>query len=966
MAIWSVILALDDDQRVIQYDHDAESFVRRYCTYVPTWSPAASNFDVVTGLPRPEAISSTGVSNPCSVAASLTLFYVLDMQTCRILAFDPATGSLHSTFGGRRGIGAGKIEPDGSRRSVVAIGNGKVFVTDNSGNFVLQYLAFGTFEAEYSISGWATAVSLSFDQVTGFCYDSARGVYWALAQGNATAYLVEVNLAGVPTGETIDLTARLASSLGITVGGHGGSPAERERTRGLAYFNGRLFFCSEGRVIRVDLTGTGGDQLVASLVNDVGPGSIASDGATFTHVLRDQPNGVEVVRVITLATGVVRDYALAASPPTGGSAVGGAWDVAITTAEDASGRTSRDLTLRTRISVTTPRAQQLRAAISNQVPRSTTMRAHLMSLGAGQQVPLQLRARIEEPTTIADAVARSWELTDGLGEYSRGFQLQATSRAGFQRGDTLTVYAGYDQTRVRLGQFEIDEISLQLEPDSELVDFSCRDLGSRELDSRLVTRTWEVQFPTDTDDVPSVTSATILTEAAAAAGVTLATSELPSYPLYANFAAQQESFLQIAQKLIEPWNQFPSSQYHVQVRGSEVSILRRDWRSPPSTGYPIERRHLKSLARRQQRYLQSPNLTAFDEFVVKGTTVTINILNQLGPQVRVEYARQVAEGAVTGQSAGSVGSTAFAQEWLLTETVNTEELWGDKVLTRTEEVYTTGFTGGLASPTLLSALSVEEHLYFEPAGPLGLDAIQVASAGPSPLALVYQTNSVRSGLNQDNSLFQEVMRSQTNYNYDDSSRLISEVQSETRYNSDANRWELQNVAMRFHSRTSGGTTRVGRIGLVADEGSIFLDSADAQQVGGGRVDFASTGYSVVSFQAIAPEPQVVVIAPGETAVVEPPPRAIWSYENAYLGQQECERIRELALAEKNLQVTHHWEMLDGVSVLNPQLYSGMAARIEVEAGSFENYYLESVNHSFNPDEALTRFTAKRLTSEDLP
>ena len=968
MPTYGVVLAVNDSQMVAQFDHSSGAFVRRDCAFNATWSPAASNFNPVTGLPEPAFLGATEVSNPTSVVGGPSLYYVADFQTCRVLAFDPVTGSVFATFGGRRGIGAGKIEPDGSRRSIGALAAGDYFLTDNSGGFILRYSAFGVYQAEYSISGWATALSLTFDQVTGWAFDGARGTHWALASAAATTYLVEVDDAGAATGEVVNLTTRLAASLGLTLGGHNNSPADRVRVaRGLHYHNGYLYLQSEGRVIRVDLAGSGGDQLIASHANDAGSGGINSTGTELTHVLRDQPNGVEVVRVVTLATGAVRDYALAADPPAGGSAVAGAWDAAVVaTEEDESARTARDLTLRARISVTTTQGMTLRAAIRNQVPRSMTMRAHLMALGAGQQVPLQLRARIEEPTTIADAVARSWEVTDGLGEYSRGFQLQATSRAGFQQGDTLTVYAGYDQSRVRLGQFEIDEISLQLEPDSELVDFSCRDLGSRELDSRLVTRTWEVQFPTDTDDVPSVTSATILSEAAAAAGVTLVTSELPSYPLYANFVAQQESFLQIAQKLIEPWGQFPSSQYHIQVRGNEVSILRRDWRTPPATGYPIERRHLKSLSRRQQRYLQAPNLTTFDEFVVKGTTVTLNILNQLGPQVRVEYARQLAEGAVTGQSAGSVGSTAFAQEWLLTETVNTEELWGDKVLTRTEEVYTTKFTGGLAGPTLLSALSVEEHLYFEPAGPLGLSAIQVASAGPSPLALVYQTNSVRSGLNQDTDLFEELIRAQTNYNYDESNRLISEVQSETRYNSDTNRWELQNVAMRFHSRTSGGTTRVGRIGLTADEGSIFLDSADAQQVGGGRVDFASTGYSVVSFQAIAPEPQVVVIAPGETAVVEPPPRAIWSYENAYLGQAECERIREMALGEKGLQVTNHWEMLDGVSVLNPFLHSGMAVTVEVAEGQTENYYLESVNHSFNPDEALTRFTCKRLTSEDLP
>lgn len=967
MPTWSIILALDDSQQVIQYDHETETFVRRYCTYDPAWTPAASNFDVVTGLPRPEAISSTGVSNPCSVAANSTLFYVADFQTCRILGFEPATGSLHSTFGGRRGIGAGKVEPDGSRRSIVATANDKVFVTDNAGGFVLQYSTFGSFEAEHSISGWASALSLSFDQVTGWAYDRPRNRYWALAQSSSTAYLFAVSTAGVATGEVIDLTTRLAASLGITVPGHSGSPAGRLLTRGLRAVNGYLFFWSDNQVVRVDLAGTGGDQLVASLANDVGPGSVSGAGTELTHVLREQPNGVEVVRVVTLTTLAVRDYGPAANPPTGtGGQVGGAWDVAVVSTEDPSTRTARDLTVRARVNVTTTRSIQMRAAIRAAVTRTQQVRAHIMALGAGQQAQISLRARIEEPTTIADANARSWELSDGLGEYSRGFQLQLAGRSGFQVGNTLTVHAGYDQTRVKLGQFEVDEIGVSLEPESELYNFTCRDLGSRELDSRLVTKVWEVQFPTTSADVPSVSSATVLSEAAGHAGVTLVASELPEYPLYANFVAQQESFIQIAQKLIEPWNLFPSSQYYIQVRGSEASILHRDWVTPPSNGYLIERRHLKSLSRRQQRYLQSPNLTAFNEFVVKGTTVTLNILNQLGPQTRVEYARQLAEGDVTGENSGSVGSTAYAQEWVLTETVSVESLWGDKVLSRTEEIYTTVIRGGLAGATKLSARSEETHLYLEPAGPLGLEAIQTASAGPSPLALIYQTNTLRSGLNQDSNLFEDLIRSQTSYYYDESNRLVSEVQSETRYDSSANRWKLESVATRFHSQTSGGTVRIGRIGLTADEGNIFLDSADAQQVGGSRVDFASTGFSVVSFQAIAPSPQVVVIAPGQTAPIDPPARAIWSYENQLLGQQECERIRSNALAERTLQTTQRWEMVDFTSVLNPNLLSGMSVRIEVAEGSFKDYYLESVNHSFSPDEALTRGTAKRLTVDPLP
>lgn len=966
-----------DDYKLQQFDHDLGTFVRAYCSQRADWSPVNSNFNVTTGLPESFALGATEVSNPCSITGGPSLFYLLDPYACRVLAFEPATGSVYATFGGRRGIGTGRINPDALRRSIVAVANGKVFVTDNddgtggSGTgFVVQFDFAGAFEAEYSIATWITDLTAlaTFDQVTGWAYDTARGTYWALAQGSTSTYLFEVTTAGVVTGNVLDLTTRLLASLSVTLGGHNNSPADRVLVRGLHYHNGYLYVWADDKVIRVDLTSTSGDQLIANPANDIGPGSLEGDGSELTYVLRDQATGTDVVRVVTLATLAFRDYAPAVNPPTGvDGEVGGAWDAAVVpTTEDPSTQTSRELSMRARISVTAQGTMQMRAAISGSVTQTMTMRARILSLGIGQQVPLQMRARIEEPTTLADAIARSWEVTDGVGEYSRGFQLQATDRAGFEPGDTFTVYAGYDQTRVRLGQFEIDEVSQQIEPESELWEFTCRDEGSKELDSKLVTKTFVIQFPTTDEDVPSVSSADILVQAAAAAGVALGGSELPEYPLYANFVAQQESFIQIAQKLIEPWNLFPSSQYYIQVREGEIFILHRDWKVPPEDGYPIYRKHLKSLSRKQQRYLQAPNLGAFDEFVVKGTTVTLNILNQLGPQVRVEYARQLAEGAVTGQNSGSVGSTAYAQEWVLTETVNTEELWGDKVLTRIEEVYTTHIQDGIAGPTLLSARSEETHLYYEPSGPLGLQAIQTASAGPSPLALLYQTNTVRAGLNQDSNLFEDLFRTQTNYYYDESNRLQAEVQSTTRYNSNSARWELQDVATRFHSKTSGGTVRVGRIGLVADEGNIFLDSADAQQVGGSRVDFASTGYSVVSFQAIAPEPQVVVIGPNETAVIDPPARTIWSYENQYLGQAECEAIRQRALGEQVIQVTHHWDIIDFVSVLNPNLYSGRPLSVEVADGEFVDVVAETVTHSFSPEEALTRVTCKRLTDDPFP
>ena len=963
MSIYGVCIETDQ-QKAHQFNHETGAFIRTYGTYDPTWTPANSNFDVTTGLPTAAAISATGTSNLCSVAGGPSLVYLADLQTCRVLAIEPASGSLYSTFGGRRGIGAGKIEPDTLRRSVVAVGNSKVFLTDNAGDFVVQYSSAGVFEAEYSISGWAAALSLSFDQVMGWAYDTARGIYWALAQSSTTCYLFSITSAGVATSTTIDLTARLTSTLGITVGGHSGSPAERVRTRGLAYHNGRLFFWSEGRVIRIDLANTDGDQLVDSRVNDVGPGTINSAGTELTYVLRDQLNGSNIVKVITLSTLASRTYGPAAQPPTGtGGQVGGAWDVAVvSTTEDPSPQTSRDLTARARITAVTQRLLQIRAAIRNTVTRTLMVRARILQ---GIQRQLTVRARIEEPTTVADAVMISWTLEDELGSYSRGLQLETAGRAGFQVGDTLTLYAGYDQTRVRLGHFEIDEIDVQLEPDSEIYHFSCREQGVRSIDSKLITKVWQVQFPRTNADVPSVPASRILSEAAVAAGVTLGAIEFPDYPLYANFVAQQESIVQIAQKLMEPWSLFPSNQTFISLRENVLTILQRDWKNPPSNGYRLERRHLKSLHRRQLRYIQSPNLTAFTDFIVKGTMVTLSILDELGPQTKVEYFRQETQGDVTGQSAASVGSTAFAQEWSLLEVTSIEETWGDKVLSRTEDTYATVYRDGVAGVTRLTARTIDTYLYFEPAGPLGLDQIQVASAGPSPLALLYQTNSVRSGL--EDGVFGEKFRAQTNYFYDHNNQVAAEAQSSSEFNTDTNRWELKDVTYRTHSQTTGGSVRVHRVGLAADGGQLSLDSVDAQQVGGSRPDLTATGgrFSVVSFQAIAPNPQVLVDISG-THIVDPGGvRFVWSFESNYLGQNEVEQIHDNAVNEKALQVAgYRWDLIDGTSILNPNIYSGQVVSIEISSGVFKDYWLESISHSFGTDEATTKFTAKRLTLEE--
>jgi hypothetical protein len=968
---YSFIVGINE-KRIHQYDHDTETVTRAFCQENATWSPFfGTNFNSSTGLPLSFALGETDLTNPCSIAADADSIYVLDPYSCRVLRFY-TNGDLHVTFGGKRGIGTGKISPDGTRRSIIAVANDKVFLTDNddgsggSGNgWIVQYDSIGTFEAEYSIASWITDLTAvaTFDQVTGWAYDTARGCYWALAQGSANCYLLRIDLTGTPTGEVIDLTARLS------IPGHSGSPAGRLLTRGLRYQNGYLYLWTGNQVIRVDLTNTAGDLVVATEGQIVGPGSLAGDGTTITYVLQGGSNGSEPIKVLTLATAASRTYGYEANPPDGEDGhIGGSWEIAVVpSTEDSSTRTSRDLSLRARINAITTRALQMRAAIRGTVTRTLQMRARILQ---GVQHQIQMRARIEEPTTIADAVVESWELEDSLGTYSKGLTLHASSLDGFALGDELTLHAGYDQTRVRLGRFVIDEIGKQIAPNEESYEIGCRDVGAKEIDSTLVTKTWQVQFPRTSVDLPSVKAYDVLREAAITAGVDLGNVEFPNYPLYGNFVVDQQSFVQIAQSLMEPWNLFPHEQYHIQAREGVVSILRRDWTTVPSNGYVISRAHVKSMTRKQTAYLQSPRLTSFTDFVVKGVSVTLSVLEEIGPQTKVEYFRREAEGDTQSLNSGSAGSTGTNRSWILMETTSIETTYNDKVLTRQEANYATvvNISTGSGATNLVSR-NTDTHLYFEPAGPLGLDSIQTASVGPSPVALPYQVNSVNEGI--ADGTFQELFRGQTDYLYDQNNQLAVEYQSTQEFDTATNTWSLTSLTQRTHSQTTGGSVRVHRSSFGIEDSDITLGSVDRQQVGGSRPSPTNVAgrSNVFVFQAISPVPQIVVDAPGlpGSHVVDPGgTRFVWSYENGWLGQNECDDIRDNALEEQALQSGGwHWDEVSFVSVLNPNLYSGMALHIEIDEAVFEDYWLESVSNSFETQQATTRVTAKRLTTEIL-
>lgn len=977
MSRYGAVISYEDGRLVI-FDHDTGIFHASICQKDNLWSPSNSNFDPVSGLPTSSAISATGTSNPCSVAANTSLVYLADFQTCRVLAIDPATVTVFSTFGGRRGIGAGKIEPDGLLRSIVAVANQKVFVANNSAGSVLQYSSLGAFEVDYAISGWATALGLAFDQITGWAFDVARGRYWALAQSATVAYLFEVTTLGVATGTVINLTTRLATNLGLAVGGHNNSPADRVRTRGLFYHNGTLLLYADGHAVQVSLVSSTGDVDLVAQVNDLSPGNWSSDGTEVTYVLRDQANNAAVVYVANGATGaLLRSYGASFSPPDGVDGhIATPWDCTIApTAEDPSTRTSRPLSMRARIRNTLTHTLSMRASIRARVARTMQMRARILNLGpSGSQRTMQMRATIEEATTLADGVATSWELTDSIGEFSRGLALQTTGRAGFQVGDTLTLYAGYGTRRVKIFHGEIDDISRDLTTDQEAWTFTLREVGAIAAQARQITYVdggfaktinYGSLFPDPTNDIPATNASGVVIALAGQIGLTVS-GGVPSYPLFGHVEFRNQNLIGAAQQLAEPLNLFPSQQYYPRLRDGAFEMLFANWLQPPSNGYVVTRSRIKHLTRKQTRYVESPNLVGLF-LQVKGASVSVTIQDQLGFQTRVEYLKTVKQADATTPSAANTGVTPFTQENVTVEYISTEELWGDKVLTHTSETYSD--QGG---PMRLVAREVETTLYIEPTNSAGFLAIEQASAGPSVVALPLQVNSVTSGIDESDSQFKDLQITQTEYLYDVQFRLAGEKTTVTVFNTTTQHWELDSVQWRPQSVTTAGSVRISRFIFTPSGQGLTLGSLDRQQVGGSRPDPASASAqgTVVTTQITVPAAQVTFTGGGEPVVINIPSpiQGVWSYENGALGQGTCGEIYLRAVAEQALQTagTYHWDEYTVDGVLDPNLLSGMAVRLEVDPGQFVDLIVESVKHTYNTNEALTSFTAKRLTNQDLP
>ena len=973
------------DNTVRHFDHESGAVIRTLGSYNSSFSPYfVTNFDPETGLPLAFAIGATEWSNPCSLAADEWSLYVLDSMACRVLRFDAPVGDLHVTFGGKRGIGSGRLAPDNLRRNIIALANDKIFVTDNgdgvggSGTgFVVQFTREGVWEADYSIAAWISALSGSatFDQITGFAWDPVRQVYWALAQGTTDVYLLAIDSAGVPTGEVIDLTARLSASLGLTVVGHSDSPALRVQTRGLRYFNSYLYLWTDVYALRVDLTGPSGDQIVLTGSAALAPGHLNADGTELTQALTNAAQGVQMVRVVTLATlttpATERTYGVHDTFPEDGiSQLTNPWDVAVTpTFEDTISRSVRWVAARARVRAVQAFTCSAKAAIHQTVTRTVTARGRILG---GVIVQCTARAAIDEPHTLGDRSAE-WTVSQEISQASRQFTISAPESL-FQVGHLARIKAGYDRERVLLMDGQVDEVSKSTQANAIQYQMVGRDVGARKLETR-ITKTWH---STPRQTMPRAHE--IAREIIVQHGLEVGALEFPDYELHNSFQAIGDKVVDILSQLIEPWNIFGRVRYFPVIRDQTVHVLKLDYANPPANGYPVLLMHQTEHQEQQVDYLDEPRLNEVQFIFIRGAAWT-EPRADMGEQTRIEYFRNVVRNDPSTEF--MFGGLA---ETVTTETTVIETFYGDKVLTRDETVAAESIGGGTFAERMKPiSRTLDRYFYMEPGDlstgmqfPSSPDMISYTSSAPSENALLLGVNSRRwgnvpvsqaatEGNEGAQTTFREVFRSHTTYFYDSEGAVSAEGSAIQEFDTDTPpaAWRKTQYTMRTHSPTTGGTLRTQLTNFVFEDSEFQLDSVDVQQVGGSRAEIANPGSrkNLITRQAQAPQGELDdqgnVIDPGEG-------KYVWSYENPYIGQEVCDQLYQMALDEQTFQLQgFRWERVPFESVLNPVIHVGQPVRVEISDGIFKNYWVMQVSHSFNPQQAMTTGTAWRLTQEAL-
>jgi Concanavalin A-like lectin/glucanases superfamily len=639
---------------------------------------------------------------------------------------------------------------------------------------------------------------------------------------------------------------------------------------------------------------------------------------------------------------------------------------------------TQSLQLRGNIRGVNTQSLQMRGNIRGVQVQTVDMRARIL------RVPptLQMRANLAEPETVADGIIDAWEISDNFGEFSRQFSLTATEIATFAPGNEVRIKAGYDENRITLINATTDQVTVQTGTDNVKVSVSGRDAGAREIASIRITKTW--------DSTPPKTMPTahqVITEASAAAGLGIGVLDFPNYSLYQPFVAIGRTVLEIVSELAEPFNQFARVQYVTEIRDRLLSVRKLDYLNVPSGGYQLTREEHASQGRVQRLYLDDPRLNEVDFFVIRGASWTTP-KTDLGSTTKIEYSRTVATEEVQASIVGvvqapadvSVVTTSAAiTKDVITETTVVSLCYGDKVLTQTHEE---------VIDDVLSSRSIERYWYFEPGENVrsisaDTDLISLQSATPSSAALLWVIHSKRwahvdrgtteTFVNDRHTLTQvgaatvfiEKFREVTQYYYNDSHEVITEVHTTQSFDEDTGRWGIANHDTRTHSQVTGGNVRTTLLKYTFEDSRFKLDTADVQNVGGTRPkpNAPASKMDVVTHQAQAPAGEVD--ADGEP-IDFGEGHYIWSFEHPYIGQSVCDDLYAETQRERDFQLAgYRWEELQFEGILNPNIRTGQPLSIEVADGVFKDYWAVSVQHQFTWNHAATSGTARRLTLEEL-
>lgn len=658
-------------------------------------------------------------------------------------------------------------------------------------------------------------------------------------------------------------------------------------------------------------------------------------------------------------------------------------------------RTSQTVQAKASIRATTTRTAQAQARIRTTSLQTAQAKA---SITNKQQVQITAKAAIDTPETVNDSQMRSWTISDTFGAISREFNLETRGTVNAQAGNEVLIYGGYDQRRILLLDGIIDEAQKSSQTDDQFTVCTGRDAGAREIQSLTLTKVWNVVPPTSvTGVIPPAgvstwTAHDIIRDAASVMGLSVGALEFPNYYLYSSFVAVGQTLLSIIQELVQPFNQFARIQYVTQVHSRLLSVIKVDWTAPRSGGYVVSRSQHSNQVRRQTVYLDQPRLNEIQKIIIRGAAWVTPKLD-LGLTVRVEYNRNTVMAEVANGLLGQVpaagdaivknaNSGAYLTE-VTTETTVTETLYGDKVINRDEKIVINGN---------LSSRTQERYWYFEPGTSLlnhqspqpdhvDVDTFITQSTAPSANALLYLVHTRRSGYidvsyrtddglgnvtTVSGTLFREVFRNLTQYNYDSTGSVSCENNSTQEYDASAGTWGLTTHTSRTHSQTTAGSVRTTLLNFVFEDSKFKIAAADTQQVGGARPILNQTGgrQAVITHQAQSPQGEVDaagnVIDPGNGFF-------IWSFENPYMGQDTTDLVYQLALDEQAFQLLgYKWDEVEFESIFNPNLFIGQSVPVEVESGVFKDYIVEQVTHRFSSGEARTTGNAKRLTLEEIP